>query len=683
MSESNNNIPMRITQLEEAETFDYESYLPEAKAGSGTKKVKGSTLLAELINIRQGADGVTYPNAGDAVRTQLSNVKKALNDVNLIPYYSLEELITEHTGFLMANGKYSSDTNTHCKTTQLYPCKGGDIFRYKGVGQYSSVSVIFYTDFDIVSSEKYNSKNSFTDITIPNGVNGVRFSSFDLLANDIVLDVILPQDNIPDVNNSLKDYYHTLTKNIKITSHNGYLQENGNYSSDANVYSLTTEKIKCDEGDVFYYKGFGQLAGKSVLFYKKDIIISSEVYNSTTDYTKIIIPNGIDGVVFSSFANTIIGNIVLDVRRSYKNLEELTYKNGQVPILDYDKVIYITDFIEDKYIVASNGTLEDAAGSVVTDYIDLDNVYYLTAGGRTLYAAAGCVIYDKDYNFIKTIVAQGTEWRANIVVKNLIEEYPTAKYIRFSSLFNNSYPLTVYLYDSKAIGNTINIKGGLEDKSFYALGDSFTHGDWSNDEMHPDWTKDPTLYDASVYSYKTYVYYIAQRNKMILYNLAGNGYRLIDHVVGNNIYKQVPVDADYCTLMIGLNDATLNKPIGDIDSDDTTTFYGCLNVLMSYYRENRPNLHFGVIVLPNLKVAYRTALINSAVKYGYPYLDMYNDAKVPAFMAIPTYPAKNGMDVDISTTITTQNKVSADNWHPNEDAHKKLSLWIEQFIKDI
>ena len=83
MSESNNNIPMRITQLQEAETFDYESYLAAAKAGTGTKKVKGSTLfknitdaLSVTLNIKNRLEWVNgyYTASGELVpSTQFSN----------------------------------------------------------------------------------------------------------------------------------------------------------------------------------------------------------------------------------------------------------------------------------------------------------------------------------------------------------------------------------------------------------------------------------------------------------------------------------------------------------------------------------------------------------------------------------------------------------------------------------
>lgn len=107
MSESNNNIPMRITQLEEAETFDYESYLAEAKAGSGTKKVKGSTLLAELIDVRQGADGATYSSAGDAVREQISDIKNVVNiDSNKINSIEYETFYNEVLNISYQYGRY-------------------------------------------------------------------------------------------------------------------------------------------------------------------------------------------------------------------------------------------------------------------------------------------------------------------------------------------------------------------------------------------------------------------------------------------------------------------------------------------------------------------------------------------------------------------------------------------------
>ena len=51
MSESNNNIPMRITQLEEATEYPEDAYYPIAKAGWGTKKIPASIVNNKIANL--------------------------------------------------------------------------------------------------------------------------------------------------------------------------------------------------------------------------------------------------------------------------------------------------------------------------------------------------------------------------------------------------------------------------------------------------------------------------------------------------------------------------------------------------------------------------------------------------------------------------------------------------------
>lgn len=588
----------------------------------------------------------------------------------------------EHTGFLKANGAFDSDASCHCLTTLPIMCKKDDVFKYKGVGQYSAVSAILYLDGVIVDTLQYNSGGAYTSITIPTGVDSIVFSSFNLVANDIVLDVITPYSTIPDLASKdlIKDEFLFIDEGITIYGHTGFLKADGSFDVDSSCYCLTTKPIYCYPGEKFYYKGAGNASAMSALFYENGIIVGYAQYNSTEAFTEVTIPENVDRVVFSSYAvTTIPGNVFFEVKYKEK------YLSDQIPFINYSEFKYITTgFTNNKYLNKNNGNLEDADNSVISGFISIDGLAFIRAGGATAFSAGGCNAYDASQNFVANIVANVNPWGETINIDELLKQYPTTKYLRFCSLFNNNYPLTIYTYAKSDISSYQNYRNILSGKSYYALGDSFTHGDWNNDPNHPNWTSDPTLYDASYPSYKTYPYWISLRNNMKLVNLSGNGYRLVDHVVGQNIYQQVPADADYCTLMIGLNDGTLNKPIGTIDSFDTTTFYGCLNTMLTYYRENRPNLHFGMLVLPNMKTAYREALINASIKYGYPYLDFYTDPQVPAFMAFNDQNrAKEDMDITISASVTSANKVSENNWHPSLEAHKKMSNWVEEFIKKI
>lgn len=94
--------------------------------------------------------------------------------------------ITEASGYYGSHGDIVVDSNYHCRATEKIPCKEGDEFIYIGNAIASVRSWFFYNDNSIVSSGQYVGE---TTVTIPSGVNYVKFTSYAGASEEITLEV--------------------------------------------------------------------------------------------------------------------------------------------------------------------------------------------------------------------------------------------------------------------------------------------------------------------------------------------------------------------------------------------------------------------------------------------------------------------------------------------------------------
>lgn len=116
---------------------------------------------------------------------------------------------TSQRGYLYSNGEYADASATQSLTTQKISCSPGDVFKYKGRGEYNAVSALFYDGETIVGNIKIYSIQEYQDIVIPDGVNYVVFSSYSTTSN-VVLSVLGTKYELPYYNFVIENNDHYL-----------------------------------------------------------------------------------------------------------------------------------------------------------------------------------------------------------------------------------------------------------------------------------------------------------------------------------------------------------------------------------------------------------------------------------------------------------------------------------------
>lgn len=335
---------------------------------------------------------------------------------------------------------------------------------------------------------------------------------------------------------------------------------------------------------------------------------------------------------------------------SYSSIvDNASYKiTGYIPV-QYNQT-YTTNirvrayrfFDANKVMIQDSGSGDEiTAGSTIT-----------VTNNKAEYVVLSLYIHDENY-----MLYEGTE---------------SQDYVPFKKVLEDSAGL------SDTMKNEIS-KNVLYGKKLVTCGDSFTA--YTN-----------ATFDSGIYygKDKTWPYLIGLRNNMTVVNLAvsGSTMSITDYTENNfadGMFNDIPNDADYIIIKYGINDNNANVPIGTITSEDTSTFYGAWNYVMSEIINDHPLAKIGIIVTNGLanhndqpnNSYYADAIINIAKKYGIPTLNEWNDDNVPLLN-------RTGR-INVASTIkeirNTTFRVSSDNTHENYLAHEYESTMIEDFLR--
>jgi lysophospholipase L1-like esterase len=558
-----------------------------------TNLPEGSTTGdAELADIRVGANGITYDNAGTAVREQI----KPLLD------------IPDTVGTIKNKTDIFTSNNLFNEAVLVRNIMFNHIFKEVETTSYSYFKMILPP-----GSYSIFPKARFVYNKTDNTILGTED---DAAGDHLVINV-----------ETESEYYITM------------------YNLDE--YRWKMYDSSANECDIMPYGTF--TFGKEFLDPNTDTINNMKLNKVNKKCGKNIL--NLDNLE-PGFINSDTGVIMNSDNKTYYTTEFIPVKTGE-PI-SFSNVA--------RKFLAYNNAKEALPETFVVDG-DVDFTFIPTEDGYVRYS-----IQDK---------------YLNMVMISYTESYiPYSEYEPFYYIMEEDVRLSESQIEE--IKDTaiplIGYQNVLYGKKWVACGDSFTHGG----------SEGTTKFENGLYAgkNKVYPYFIGNRNYMNVVNLAVGGQTMCnidgnrENAFSNELYKNIPADADYITLKFGINDVNYDSPLGDIDDTDTTTFYGAYNTVMEYILTNHPYAKVGIIVTNgcNSNSKYTEATRKIARKWGIPTLDEAADYNVPLLHRVgeKTDICQKAIDIRLAAF-----RVSETDTHPNDKAHEYESTIVENWLRSL
>lgn len=760
LSNDNNRSKNNITDLQtELNTTNSNLELQTSRIDNLAHLDEGSTTGdAELIDARVDNDGNTFTSVGKHVRKVEDNIID-INDISSKTFN--EQIIFNDTNkriftseevtwnaWLRANGEVDTSGNKVGAVTNFIDVIPNEHIIIHGRGCQLAKAYAFYDiNKKLVEVEPYEERDhiQYFSLTVPKKAYYIRIGDYNRATTETlsisISKPVLNSDLInAKISSVIKNGNKVVVGDYEDITDTFNIKTGAYHKLDSLVYATTNHNaattlnnpLLITDFDELYLTSESRYSVRVMTIWDSDFHVLVNLPDSSDpsfDYQKIYSYsryriNALEimekyptakYIAFSCFDTTSTGKMfTIERKNNYSSLKDIyedvealkEYQEESKPTKGQIKTA--TDIVIDSdhpgYMNKNSGKINAYTGgdTYLTDMIPINKYPKYWISGRAQYQTCMMALFNENGENLMTGMYNDNNDayvadREEVDIAALLEDYPTAKYIRFGSYLNSLYIYVWKPYTFDEILTLAQNSNILYGKKWVCCGDSFTAGDYTNyiDE-HGKSGRESDAWDPEWAQYKTYCWHIARRNGINLVKDAISGSTMAyssEYIKGEvedinyrrpfayQRYLNIPSDADYITLMFGLNES--GTPVGEITDSEPTTVYGAWNKVMEYILENMPYAKVGIIV-PDAWLPQRLhdALINISHRWGVSYLDLRDGENIPAQI--------NGkLSSDLGYCARAKElrdaafKNSESDSHPNVKAQEYRSTIIENWLRSL